>query len=46
MKSLANTFFRNAGIDQLLLLSPIAARRAGATTEKLVARPVESRLVA
>jgi hypothetical protein len=46
MKSLANTFFRNTGIDQPLLLSPIAARRAGATNAKPVARPVESRLVA
>ena len=26
MKSLANTFFRNAGIDQLLLLSPLLLR--------------------
>jgi hypothetical protein len=46
MKSLANTFFRNTWIDQPLLLSPITARRAGATTAKPVARQVESRLVA
>ena len=26
MKSLANTFFQNAGIDQLLLLSPLLLR--------------------
>ena len=26
MKSFANTFFRNAGIDQLLLLSPLLLR--------------------